>query len=91
MQTEQMTPKRIDPDLLPLAVLMAISASEHGRWDDIRVARAFGVTPSEARLVLNDLEDWGMLRADGRECYQITYRGSRNVRVYLPGGIIPTA
>ena len=82
---------RIDPDMLPLVVLMAIGSTKSGRWDDIRIARAFDVLPSEARQVLNDLEDWGMLRADGRENYHITYRGTQNLRVYLPGGIIPKA
>ena len=53
--------------MLPLVVLMAIGSTKSGRWDDIRIARAFDVLPSEARQVLNDLEDWGMLWADGRE------------------------
>ena len=82
---------RIDPDMLPLVVLMAIGSTSSGRWEDIRSARAFDVLPSEARQVLNDLEDWGMLWADGREHYHITYRGTQNMRTYLPGGTIPKA
>lgn len=91
LQTERMRNKPIDPDMLPLAVLMTIGAGGHAMWDDIRIARAFNVPPSEARQVLNDLEDWGMIRADGRDNYSITYRGAKNLRVYLPGGIIPKA
>ncbi len=91
MKSEAMASNPIDPHMLPLAVLMAIGTTDVGLWDDVRIARAFDVLPSEARQVLNDLEDWGMLRADGRENYHITYRGTQNLRVYFPGGIIPKA
>ena len=84
-------PDTLDPEMLPLVVLMTIGSTPLGRWDDVRLARELDVRPSEARRVLEDLADWGMIEPIAGDAYAITYRGTRNMRVYLPGGYIPRA
>ncbi len=91
MSTTHRNTEPIDPEMLPLVVLMTIGTGAHRDWDDVTVARALDVRPSEARRVLHDLCDWGMIRGVHEDSYQITHRGTQNIRVYLPGGYIPKA
>ena len=79
----------IDENTLPLLVLMVIGTTAPGRWDDVSLARLFEIKPSEARAVLNDLEDWGMIYATGIMRYTISYRGTQNLRSYMPGRVVP--
>lgn len=94
MRTETMIPIEpipIDDDTLPLLVLMVIGTTEPGRWDDVSLSRLFDVKPSQAKAVLDDLADWGMIYSSGLMGYTISGRGFDNLRIYLPGGTLPKA
>ena len=81
----------IEHELIPLVVLMVIGTSERRWWGAYYVAMAFEFSETEARMVLNDLEDYGWLYSrDGVE-FRVTFRGMQYLRLYMPGRVLPRA
>ena len=81
----------IEHELIPLVVLMVIGTSERRWWGAYDVAWAFEFSETEARMVLNDLEDYGWLYSrDGVE-FRVTFRGMQYLRLYMPGRVLPRA
>ena len=81
----------IEHELIPLVVLMVIGTSERRWWGAYELASAFEFSETEARMVLNDLEDYGWLHSrDGVE-FRVTFRGMQYLRLYMPGRVLPRA
>ena len=75
----------IDGDVLPMVLLMVIGTTRPGRWDDVSLSRLMDMRPSNIRAALIDLEDWGLIRPFGSNSWTATARGTRNIRINLPG------
>ena len=49
------------------------------------------MSDTEARMILNDLEDYGWAHSrDGME-FRVTFRGMQYLRLYMPGRVLPRA
>lgn len=92
MQTEMLDQTDIDSDeIITLLVLMIMGVSERRWWGAYDVARCFEVSETEARMILNDLEDYGWAHSrDGME-FRVTFRGMQYLRLYMPGRVLPRA
>ena len=92
MQTQVIDQTDINSaDIMPLLVLMIMGVSEREWWGADDVARCFEISETEARMVLNDLEDYGWSHSrDGVE-FRVTFRGMQYLRLYMPGRVLPRA
>lgn len=80
-----------EDDITTLLVLMVMGVSGLRWWSARDVADSFDLTETEARMVLNDLEDYGWTHNRDGEAFRITFRGMQYLRIYMPGQEVPRA
>ena len=67
-----------------LLALIHVCHDRPGAWDDVSMSRALNCVPSQARGVLDDLWEWGMIQPVGIDTWAATHRGTQNCRIYVP-------
>ena len=67
-----------------LLALIHVCHDRPGAWDDVSLSRALDCVPSQARGVLDDLWEWGMIQPVGIDTWAATHRGTQNCRIYVP-------
>jgi len=66
-----------------LLALIHVCHDRPGAWDDVSLSRALQCVPSQARGVLDDLWEWGMIQPVGIDTWAATHRGTQNCRIYV--------